>query len=62
MIYVVTRKSGLHFFNPVQKMPLVEVIRGKQTSDQAVATAYKVLHCLALTFRLQILIDIFYEI
>lgn len=32
---------GLHFFNPVQKMPLVEVIKGKQTSDAAAATAYK---------------------
>eukprot|EP00455_Lapot_gusevi_P041615 TRINITY_DN4847_c0_g2_i1.p1 TRINITY_DN4847_c0_g2~~TRINITY_DN4847_c0_g2_i1.p1 ORF type:complete len:763 (-),score=327.56 TRINITY_DN4847_c0_g2_i1:334-2622(-) len=32
---------GLHFFNPVQRMPLVEVIRGKQTSDEAAATAYQ---------------------
>ena len=32
---------GLHFFNPVSKMPLVEVIRGKKTSDEAVATAYQ---------------------
>lgn len=30
---------GLHFFNPVRRMKLVEVIRGKQTSDETVATA-----------------------
>lgn len=30
---------GIHFFNPVRKMQLVEVIRGKQTSDPTVATA-----------------------
>ncbi len=29
---------GMHFFNPVDKMPLVEVIRGEQTSDETVAT------------------------
>ena len=28
---------GMHFFNPVHRMPLVEVIRGEQTSDAAVA-------------------------
>jgi len=28
---------GMHFFNPVHKMPLVEVIRGEKTSDSAVA-------------------------
>lgn len=31
---------GMHFFNPVHKMPLVEVIRGEQTSDEAVATIF----------------------
>jgi len=31
---------GMHFFNPVHRMPLVEVIRGKATSDPAVATVY----------------------
>ena len=29
---------GMHFFNPVNKMPLVEVIRGKNTSDETVAS------------------------
>ena len=33
------RVVGIHFFNPPEKMPLVEVIRGKLTSDAAVATA-----------------------
>ncbi len=30
---------GIHFFNPVRKMKLVEVIRGSETSDHTVATA-----------------------
>jgi len=32
------RFCGLHFFNPVRRMPLVEVIRGEQTSDETIAT------------------------
>jgi 3-hydroxyacyl-CoA dehydrogenase/enoyl-CoA hydratase/3-hydroxybutyryl-CoA epimerase/enoyl-CoA isomerase len=30
---------GMHFFNPVHRMPLVEIIRGKKSSEVAVATA-----------------------
>ncbi len=32
------RFCGMHFFNPVHRMPLVEVIRGKASSDETVAT------------------------
>jgi 3-hydroxyacyl-CoA dehydrogenase / enoyl-CoA hydratase / 3-hydroxybutyryl-CoA epimerase len=31
---------GLHFFSPVDKMPLVEIIAGKETSDEAIARAF----------------------
>ncbi len=29
---------GMHFFNPVHRMPLVEVIRGEKSSETAIAT------------------------
>lgn len=34
-----TRMVGIHFFNPVHKMPLVEIVRSSSTSDDTVAIA-----------------------
>jgi len=34
------RVVGFHFFNPVAVMPLLEIIKGEQTSDEALATAF----------------------
>lgn len=32
------RFVGMHFFNPVHRMPLVEIIRGEKSSPEAIAT------------------------
>ncbi|HET7313737.1 fatty acid oxidation complex subunit alpha FadB [Salinisphaera sp.] len=40
---------GMHFFNPVHRMPLVEVIRGKASSEQAIATVVSFAHKLGKT-------------
>ena len=37
---------GMHFFNPVNKMPLVEVIRGSETSDETVAAVVAYASCM----------------
>jgi 3-hydroxyacyl-CoA dehydrogenase len=36
------RLVGMHFFNPVALMPLVELVRTPETSDRALATAWSV--------------------
>jgi len=42
MASVLTRPEqfcGMHFFNPVNRMPLVEIVKGKQSSDETIAKA-----------------------
>ncbi len=41
------RVVGLHFFSPADIMPLLEIVRARQTSDIAMATAIKVARRLA---------------
>jgi len=43
------RFVGLHFFSPVHKMKLVEIIRGSQTSDETVARAFDYVAALGKT-------------
>ncbi len=43
------RFAGLHFFNPVDRMQLVEVIRGEQTSDATIATLVAHVHRIGKT-------------
>lgn len=33
--------AGMHFFSPVHKMPLVEIIRGEKSSDETIATVFE---------------------
>jgi 3-hydroxyacyl-CoA dehydrogenase/enoyl-CoA hydratase/3-hydroxybutyryl-CoA epimerase len=35
------RFCGMHFFNPVHRMPLVEIVRGPHTTDETVARVYR---------------------
>jgi 3-hydroxyacyl-CoA dehydrogenase / enoyl-CoA hydratase / 3-hydroxybutyryl-CoA epimerase len=43
------RIVGLHFFNPVHRMPLVEVVIGSQSSPEAVTTAFRLARDLGKT-------------
>jgi 3-hydroxyacyl-CoA dehydrogenase len=36
------RVAGMHFFNPVAVMPLLEVVRGEETSEEALATVWSI--------------------
>ncbi len=40
---------GIHFFSPVEKMALVEIIKGSLTGDRAVATAFDFVRALKKT-------------
>lgn len=40
---------GLHFFSPVDKMPLVEIIKGERTGDEALARAFDLVRQLRKT-------------
>jgi 3-hydroxyacyl-CoA dehydrogenase/enoyl-CoA hydratase/3-hydroxybutyryl-CoA epimerase len=44
-----SRFIGIHFFSPVERMMLVEIIRGKETGDAALATALDYVRALRKT-------------
>lgn len=48
------RFCGMHFFNPVHRMPLVEVIRGEHTSDD---TLNRVMACAAAMGKTPIVVN-----
>jgi 3-hydroxyacyl-CoA dehydrogenase/enoyl-CoA hydratase/3-hydroxybutyryl-CoA epimerase len=43
------RVAGMHFFNPVHRMPLVEVIRGEKSSNETIATIFSLARKLGKT-------------
>jgi 3-hydroxybutyryl-CoA dehydrogenase len=43
------RFIGLHFFNPVPVLPLVEIVRGLQTSDRTLAASVKFVEAIGKT-------------
>jgi 3-hydroxyacyl-CoA dehydrogenase/enoyl-CoA hydratase/3-hydroxybutyryl-CoA epimerase len=43
------RIVGMHFFNPVNRLPLVEIIRSEKTSDETVATVFALARTLGKT-------------
>jgi 3-hydroxyacyl-CoA dehydrogenase/enoyl-CoA hydratase/3-hydroxybutyryl-CoA epimerase len=49
VLKVPSRFVGMHFFNPVNRMPLVEVIAGRDSSDAAVASMVALTRALGKT-------------
>ncbi len=44
-----SRFAGMHFFNPVNRMPLVEIIRGEKTDEKTIAKLVKITRNLGKT-------------